>query len=162
MRIRSQQDFWSGVMFMAVGLAFVWSSTAYDFGSAAEMGPGYFPRILGIMTAILGAVIAVKSLVVRPEGDGRIGRLAWRQLFFIIAANLAIGVMLGGLPSIGLPALGLVLGIYALTFISALAGDDFRVKEVFVLATVLAVACYLGFVVLLRLQFQVWPAFLSG
>ena len=162
MRIKSQQDFWSGVMFMAVGLAFVWGSTAYDFGSAAEMGPGYFPRILGIMTAILGAVVAFQSLVVRPEGDGRIGRLAWRQLFFIIAANLAIGVMLGGLPSIGLPALGLILGIYALTFISALAGDDFRVKEVFVLATVLAVACYFGFVVLLRLQFQVWPAFLSG
>ena len=162
MRIKSQQDFWSGVMFMAVGLVFVWGSTAYDFGSAAEMGPGYFPRILGTLTAILGAVVALQSLVIRPEGDGRIGRWAWRQLFFIIAANLAIGVMLGGLPSIRLPALGLVLGIYALTFISALAGDDFRVKEVFVLATVLAVACYFGFVVLLRLQFQVWPAFLSG
>lgn len=162
MRIKSQQDFWSGVMFMAVGLAFVWGSTAYDFGSAAEMGPGYFPRILGIITAIHGAVVTLQSLVVRPEGDGRIGRVAWRQLFFIIAANFAIGVMLGGLPSIGLPALGLILGIYALTFISALAGDDFRVKEVFVLATVLALACYFGFVVLLGLQFQVWPAFLSG
>jgi hypothetical protein len=162
MRIKSQQDFWSGVMFMVVGLAFVWGSTAYAFGSAAEMGPGYFPRILGILATILGAVVALRSLAVRPEGDGRIGPMAWKQLFFIIAANLAIGVMLGGLPSIGLPAPGLIAGIYALTFIAALAGDDFRFREVLVLATVLAVACYVGFVVLLKLQFQVWPAFLSA
>lgn len=162
MRIRSQQDFWSGVMFMVAGLAFAWGSTAYDFGSAAQVGPGYFPRILGILTTILGMVVALQSLVIKPEGDDRIGRWAWKELFFIIAANLAIGVMLGGLPSIRLPALGLILGVYALTFIAALAGDDFRIKEVFVLATVLAVTCYVGFVLLLKLRFQVWPTFISG
>lgn len=149
-------------MFVVVGLTFGWGSTAYDYGSAAQMGPGYFPRILGILTAIVGAIVVLRSLAVKPQGNGRIGRWGWKQLFFIIAANVVIGVMLGGLPSIRLPALGLILGIYALTFIAALAGDDFRVKEVFVLATVLAVACYVGFVLMLKLRFQVWPAFLSG
>ena len=160
MQIRNHQDFGAGLLIAVVGLAFLYGSTGYEAGTAAQMGPGYFPRILGTLAMLLGAVVTLRSLALAPaEGDGRIGRWAWRQLFFIIAANLVIGVMLGGLPSIRLPALGLVLGIYALTFISALAGDEYRTKEVFVLASVLAAACYVGFVLLLKLQFQVWPAF---
>jgi hypothetical protein len=98
--------------------------------------------------------------VIRTEDGEPIGRWALRPLVFIIAANLVFGVMLGGLPSIKLRAFGLIAAIYALTFISALAGDEFRFREVLVLATVLAVVSYLTFNVLLRLQFQVWPAFL--
>jgi hypothetical protein len=161
MRIHSYQDFWAGVIFLVTGAAFVWGSTSYEMGVAEQMGPGYFPRILSVLAIVIGVLVVLKSFAFdTPDGD-RIGAFAWRQLFFIIAANLVIGVMLGGLPSIGLPALGLVAGTYALTFIAALAGDEFRFREVFILATVLAVACFVGFVVLLKLQFQVWPAFLG-
>ena len=162
MRIKSHQDFFSGLMFAGVGMAFAWGATTYGIGTAAQMGPGYFPLVLGVLMALLGAVVTLKSIVVETEDGGRIGAWAWKPLFFVIAANLVIGVMLGGLPGINLPAMGLILGIYALTFIASLAGDDFRLKEVFVLATVLAVMSYLGFIVLLKLQFQVWPAFVAG
>lgn len=161
MRIHSQQDFWAGIIFLVAGAAFVWGSMSYEMGAAERMGPGYFPWILGVLTAVIGAVVILKSLAFETSDDGRIGAFAWRPLIFIIAANLAIGVMLGGLPSIGLPAMGLVVGTYALTFIAALAGNEFRFREVFVLATVLAAACFVGFVILLKLQFQVWPAFLG-
>jgi len=161
MSIRSQQDFWAGIIFLVAGAAFVWGSERYDMGTAEQMGPGYFPRILGGLTVVIGVLTTSKSLVLGPPGRARIGAFAWRPLFFIVAANLAIGVMLGGLPSIGMPALGLVLGTYALVFIAALAGNEFRFGEVFILATVLAVACVVGMVVLLKLQFQVWPAFLG-
>ena len=162
MRIKSQQDFFSGLMFALVGATFAVGASSYEIGTAAQMGPGYFPRMLGVLTAIVGAAIVLKSVVIRPAGDGRIGAWAWKPLVLIIGANLVIGVMLGGLPSINLPALGLILGVYALTFIASLAGDDFRTKEVVLLATVLAVMSYLGCVVLLKLRFQVWPPFLAG
>lgn len=162
MRIKSQQDFCSGLMFTGVGVAFAWGATTFGTGTAAQMGPGYFPLMLGVLMTILGLVVTAKSIAVGAPDGGRIGAWAWRPLFFIIAANLVIGVMLGGLPSIGLPAMGLMLGIYALTFLASLAGDDFRIKEALVLATVLAVTCYFGFIALLNLQFQVWPSFMSG
>jgi hypothetical protein len=161
MRIKSHQDFFAGLMFAATGAAFAWGASTYELGTAAQMGPGYFPRMLGILTATVGAAIVLKSVLVRPVGSGRIGAWAWRPLVLVIAANLVIGVMLGGLPSIGLPALGLILGVYALAFIASLAGDDFRAKEVFLLATVLAVMSYLGCVLLLKLRLQVWPDFLG-
>ena len=58
-------------------------------------------------------------------------------------------------------SLGLIVGIYALTFIASMAGDEHNNKEVAVLATILAVGSYLAFIVLLKLQFPVWPSFLT-
>lgn len=162
MNIKSQKDFFSGLMFMAAGVAFAWGATTYTVGTGARMGPGYFPLLLGILLAILGAAITFEALVVETEDGEKIGSWAWKPLVFIIAANLVFGVLLGGLPSIKLPAFGLIIAIYALTFIASLAGDEFKFKEVFVLATVLSIMSYLAFIVLLKLQFPVWPTFVTG
>jgi len=99
---------------------------------------------------------------VATEDGEKIGSWAWKPLFFIIAANLVFGLMLGGLPSIHFPACGLIVAIYALTFIAALAGEEFKFKEVVVLATVLAIMSYAAFILLLKLQFPVWPTFITG
>jgi hypothetical protein len=162
MNIKSQKDFFSGLLFMTVGVAFAWGSTSYSVGTGARMGPGYFPLLLGVLMAVLGGVITFNSLVVETEDGDKIGSWALKPLFFIIAANLVFGLMLGGLPSIKLPAMGLIAGIYALTFIASLAGDEFKAKEVAILATVLSVMSYLAFIVLLKLQFPVWPTFITG
>ena len=162
MNIKSQKDFFSGLMFMGAGLAFAWGATTYSVGSAARMGPGYFPLVLGVLLAVLGGVITFKALVVETEDGERMGTWAWTPLFFIIAANLVFGLMLGGLPSVNIPAMGLIAAIYALTFIASLAGEEFKLKEVVTLATVLAIMSYLAFIVLLKLQFPVWPAFITG
>ncbi len=162
MAIKSQKDFFSGVLFMAVGIAFAWGATNYTVGTGARMGPGYFPLLLGICMAVLGGVITFKALVVEtPDGD-KIGSIAWKPLFFIIAANLIFGILLGGLPSIKLPAFGLIVGIFALTFVASMAGDEFKFKEVLILAIILCVLSYAAFILLLKLQFPVWPAFLTN
>ena len=162
MNIKSQKDFFSGLMFMAVGVAFAWGASGYTIGNGARMGPGYFPLVLGILLAVLGLVITFNALVV-PTADGdKIGRIAWKPLFFIIAANLVFGAALGGLPSIGLPPMGLIVGIFALTFIASNAGDEFKFKEVTVLAIILAIMSYAAFILLLKLQFPVWPAFIKA
>jgi Tripartite tricarboxylate transporter TctB family len=162
MNIKSQKDFFSGLMFMAVGVAFAWGASTYTIGNGARMGPGYFPLMLGILLAVLGGVITFKALVVETVDGDKIGGFAWKPLTFIILSNLVFGAALGGLPSIGLPPLGLVIAIVALTFISALAGDEFNFKEVTILSIILALMSYLAFVVLLKLQFPVWPAFIQA
>ncbi len=162
MNIKSQKDFFSGLLFMVVGGAFAYGATNYSIGTAARMGPGYFPLMLGILLALLGAVVAFKALVVEtPDGD-KIGKWAWKPLIFIIAANLLFGVMIGGLPKIGLPPMGLIAGIFALTLVASKAGDTFKLKEVLALSVILSIGSYLAFVVLLNLQFPVWPTFIVG
>ncbi|NMM75470.1 hypothetical protein B2J86_05400 [Acidovorax sp. SRB_14] len=162
MKIKSQKDFFSGLMFMGVGGAFAIGATTYNVGSGARMGPGYFPLILGILLAILGVIITFKATVVETEDGDKVGKWAWKQIFFILASNFAFGILLAGLPSIGVPAMGLIVAIYGLTFIASLAGDQFHAKSVFVLATVLAIGSYVAFVWALKLQFPVWPSFISG
>ncbi len=162
MKIKSQKDFAAGLMFMVVGGAFAWGATNYTVGQAARMGPGYFPLMLGIVLAIIGAFVLFESMVVDTEDGEPIGSIAWKPLCFIIGANLAFGVLLGGLPSIGVPAMGLIVAIIALTFIASMAGSEFKVKEVAILSVVLCVLSYLAFIKLLSLQFQIWPAFITG
>jgi hypothetical protein len=161
-KIKSQQDFFSGLMFLAVGLAFAWGATTYDIGEGARMGPGYFPLLLGIVLAGLGAFIVFKSLVVETEDGEPIGTWAWKPLGYVIGANLLFGVLLKGLPSLNLPAMGMVIAIYGLTLVAALAGEQFKLKEVLILATILAIGSYLACIMLLGLQFQVWPSFTRG
>ena len=162
MRIKSEKDFFSGLLFIAVGIAFAWGATNYKVGEAARMGPGYFPLLLGVLMAIVGVAVTFTAMTVETEDGERIGKVAWKPLFFIILSNLTFGVMLGGLPSIGLPYMGLIAAIIALTFIAALAGDEFKFREVLIVATILAVSCYLTFIVALKLQFPAWPAFIAG
>jgi len=162
MKIKSQKDFWSGLMFMAAGVAFAWGATNYTIGEGARMGPGYFPLMLGILLTLIGLFVTFESLVVETEDGEKVGGLAWKPLSFIIGANIVFGILLGGLPKLGIPAMGLIVAIYALTFIAALAGDAFKAREVALLATVLAIGSYLAFIVLLKLQFPVWPTFITG
>lgn len=162
MRIKSQQDFWAGVLFSAFGAAFALGATNYDIGTGARMGPAYFPLIVGVLITIMGVLITLKALTVET-GDGEpVGAIAWKPLGFVIGANLIFGVLLGGLPSLGIPRMGLVIAIYALILVASLAGEDFSLKGALALATVLAIGTYLVLVVALKLQFPVWPAFITG
>ena len=162
MNIKSQKDFFAGLMFMGVGLAFAWGATTYSVGSGARMGPGYFPLMLGVLMAVLGEVITFKALVLETVGGDKIGKWAWKPLFFIIAANVVFGVLLAGVPALKIPAFGLIVAIYAVTFIASMAEEGWKVKNTFILATVLAIGSYLAFVMALKLQFPVWPSFITG
>lgn len=162
MNIKSQKDFFSGLMFMGVGTAFAWGASTYNIGTGARMGPGYFPLMLGILMTIIGIAIVFTSLVVETVGGDKIGKWAWKPLFFIIASNVVFGVMLAGVPSFKIPAMGLIAAIYALVFIASMAESGWKFKTTLILATVLAVGSYLAFVKLLALQFPVWPWFIAG
>lgn len=162
MTIKSQRDFGAGLMFTVVGGGFAYGASTYQVGDAARMGPGYFPLMLGVLLALMGLAVLAKSFVHgSPDGD-KIGAIAWRPLGFVLLANVAFGVLLIGLPSIGLPGMGMVVAIFGLTIIASLAGDDFRLKEVLILSAILSAGSYVAFVWALKLQFPVWPSFITG
>ena len=162
MSIKSEKDFASGVLFIVTGAAFAWNSaTEHAVGSAAQMGPGYFPLVLALVLVLLGSAILFFSLVVETPDGGAIGPLAWRPVACILGANMLFGVMLGGLPYIGLQPMGLVVAIYALCALSLLADPSaFSLRRWLVLATVLAGGSYLVFIELLNLTLPVWPVFI--
>lgn len=157
MNLKNQKDFLSGLLFMVLGVSFAWRASRYALGDAAHLGPGYVPLLLGALLTLLGALIVFKAMVFETEDRGRIGRWAWRPVLCIVLANLVFGVLLGGLAPLGIPPMGLVLSIFALTVLAARAGRDFRWKEALLLALVLALGSYLTFIVLLKLPLPVWP-----
>ena len=162
MKIKSQKDFFSGLMFTVIGASFAYGSMSYNIGTGARMGPGYFPLLLGVVLALLGAAILFKSFVVETPDGEPVGAFAWKPLVFIIAGNLLFGVLLGGLPAFGLPAMGLIASIFGTTIVCSMAGDEFNFKETVVLSAILSVMSYAAFILLLKLQFPVWPTFISG
>ena len=153
MRIKNHKDFWSGIMFMAVGAGFAWGATNYSFGNKLLPGPGYFPFGLGILTVILGAIVLLKSLARGNPETGRVERVVWKPLLLVIGSVVLFGFTL--------PYLGLFIALPLLVFTSALAGDEFRIKEVLLNALILTVGCWAVFVLGLSLVIPLWPKFLG-
>ena len=154
MKIKSQKDFWSGLMFVATGLGFAAGATNYSFGTSARPGPGYFPFGLGILLAVLGAAVLFKSLTVETEGGDPVGAIPWRPLGLITLAVVLFGV--------ALPRLGMVISLPLLIMVSSLAGDEFKLKEVIVNIVILTIGSWAIFIKGLNLVIPLWPTFLAG
>ena len=154
MKINSQRDFWSGLMFIVAGIAFAWGATNYSFGSAARPGPGYFPFGLGILLAILGGAVLLKALTVKTQDGEPVGTLAWRPLLLI-----TLGVVVFGL---ALPKLGMVVSLPLLVLIASYAGDEFHLGEVLINSVVLTVFSWVIFIWGLNLTIPLWPTFLGA
>jgi len=151
-RIKNEKDFWSGLMFVVVGAGFAWGAHNYSFGSAARPGPAYFPFGLGILLALLGAVILLKALVVEVEGGDRIGTVAWKPLTIVVGSVALFGMLL--------PWLGLFIALPLLVCTSALAGDEFHWGEALANAVVLTTGSWCIFIWGLNLTIPLLPAFM--
>lgn len=165
-KIKSQQDWWAGIMFIAFGLFFIVVSigtpefinnivgskliTGYQMGSSVRMGPAYFPVVLGGLLAFLGLLVLFDSIV---EEGPKIAKFHFRPLLFIAVSSLAFAYLL--------KPLGLVLASVALVFISAYGGHEFKLKEVAIMSVVLVIFSVLVFVKGLSLPFPICPDFIE-
>ena len=147
--IKSQKDFWSGLLFILVGIFFTWGATHYRFGSSASPGPGYFPFGLGMLLALLGGLVLFKSLTLETEGGDKIGAFAWRPLLVILGAVVLFGLLV--------QRAGLVVALPVLVLLSSLAGGEFGWKGALVAAVVLTVLSWAVFVLGLKLSIPMWP-----
>ena len=192
----SMPDVISGLLFVAVGMSVMWLAGHYSAGTTARMGPGYFPRLLGGLLALLGLIITAQAWRQKtrerdaapfPLGKvlmtvgavagfwillGALGKKGYtgldvpvitmlglafftsRELFWVLAGVAAFGVLLQ-------PA-GLVVASFILIYISSLASHEFHWKATLVSWVTLILICLAVFVYGLKLQFPVWPPFLTG
>jgi len=150
MKVKSPKDFWAGLMFIAFGLFFVIGARNYRMGSAARMGPAYFPTMLGGLIAVIGGIVFFRSLVVK---GGKVPAIPLRLLSIITLSMIVFGYLL--------KPIGLVLALVFLVVVSAFAGQEFKIKEVLLLSSVLVILSVLIFVKGLGLPFPLWPGFLD-
>jgi len=153
LRIRSQKDFASGLMFILVGFGFSWVARGYSMGTAAKMGPGYFPFWLGVVLALLGALVLWSSLSSKTEED-QLARWDIKTLLWILGSVVLFGLLL--------KPLGMVLSVLVLVLVSSMASHEFSWKGAVLNAIVLVLISVGAFVYGINLQMPVWPAFLAG
>src|SRR5499426_1466440 len=118
MHIRSPKDFWAGLIFVALGAAFVALALQYRLGDMHRIGPGLFPTLVGSLLVGLGLIVAVRALVL--EGPA-IERIHARPLLVSLAAIVLFGV--------ALQWLGVVAAIAVLVLVGAYAARDVRLTQ---------------------------------
>jgi hypothetical protein len=144
--VRSPKDLVAGLMFIAIGILAIVIASNYTLGTAARMGPGYFPRILGILMIVLGAIIGLRSLKLRgPPLPG----WKWRPVLIILGSVVIFGLVVN--------KLGLVLSTILLILMASAASTEFRPKEAAISGVLLAVLAVGVFIIGLKLQIGIWP-----
>jgi len=101
MRIRSPKDFWAGLIFIAIGGGFVLLAQQYRLGDMHRMGPAMFPTLVGVLLAVLGAIIALRAFAFDGEAVPRFYLRPMENLALaavMIAFSVAVFVWLLGLP----------------------------------------------------------------
>ena len=154
MKIKSQRDFASGILFLAIGVAFAVGATTYSFGISARPGPGYFPLLLGIILAGLGAIVLFKSLVIESEGGDPIGPLTLKPLVLVLGAVVLFGFVL--------PRAGLLVAVPLMIIVSSLAGDEFHWLAALAMCVVLTLFSWLVFSKGLGLTIPILPPAFGG
>jgi hypothetical protein len=144
--IRHPKDFFAGLIFIAFGLAAIIIGSNYALGSAARMGPGYFPRILGILLLVLGAALSLRALKIK---GGPLPRWHWKPMLVVLGSVVAFGVLVN--------YIGLVLATIGLVFGSSAASHEFRPKEALLSGVLLAMLAVGVFIFGLNLQLPTWP-----
>lgn len=149
---RSPKDILAGLAFVGIGLAFAIGATGYKIGTTLQMGPGYFPLILGGLLAVLGGTIAVRGLAGGEEGS--IGQVPWRATVLVTIAVLFFAITARGL--------GLLPATVVAALLASLASRRTGLLGVVLITAGLTALSILVFVVGLRLRLPLIGPWISG
>ncbi|ASP23554.1 tripartite tricarboxylate transporter TctB family protein (plasmid) [Antarctobacter heliothermus] len=141
------RDLVSGVLFLVFGAALTWKSQDYQMGTLFQMGPGYFPFMIGFAIVLVGAVMTIRALI---ESGPPLTGIALRPLLFLLAAIVAF--------ALALDRFGLVVA----TVLLIMTGRFASAKPLGWIATLVLTASLAGgsvliFRELLGLPLKVWP-----
>lgn len=141
---RDIHDLVGGLLMTATGVFFALYGDRYTFGTAARMGPGYFPVVMGWTLAVLGLLVALPALW-RP---GTAIQVQWRNLFWCVAALVSFAFTLH--------VLGVVLAAF-LSALLALVPSAMVLRTRLTVCAVVAVLTTLIFPVGLQMILPLWP-----
>jgi putative tricarboxylic transport membrane protein len=147
-RVRNQQDFAAGLLFLAIASFALWIAWHYPTGTAVRMSSGYFPRLLCLVLLLLGAFVTLRALAV----DGP--ALTPVRLRPVVLVTTAIVMF-----AYAVQTLGLVLATILLVVIGGYASPRVRLIEMTAAGVVLAILTIAIFVWGIGLAIPVWPDF---
>ncbi|MEQ1594882.1 MAG: tripartite tricarboxylate transporter TctB family protein [Casimicrobium sp.] len=144
------KDLIAGLMFVVIGVIFFIGAANYQLGTAARMGPGWFPRALGGIMTFLGVLIAIVGLKNQAKWAVTAGiGWTWKPVVILTTAVLLFGF--------ALPTLGMVIAIIVLTMLSGFAAHDKNYKELAMITVIMCLFCAAVFVWGLKLQMKLFP-----
>lgn len=149
--VRAPGDFLAGVLFVAVGAASLVIGRGYRLGTLLSMGPGYFPRVVGLLFTVLGLLVAIVALRVNGE---RLEAWRLRPIVLVTAGIVAFGFCL--------ERYGLVVASLVLLVTACFADRGRRVPEAIGIAALLTFIAWVVFVKGLEMPMPVWPEFGSA
>src|SRR5512143_3169677 len=89
--MRQSKDFWSGVIFLAAGVASAGFARSYTMGTTMRMGPGYFPSVLGGLLALIGLALMVRAWF---QAGASVGRLAFGKIALVTGSSVLFALLL--------------------------------------------------------------------
>ena len=146
MAIRSSRNVWAGLLFAGFGAAGLVFGRRYEVGSAFQMGPGYFPLLIGWALVLIGGWMAMMGFVAHGEP---MQKVVLRPLLLVLGSVVIFALVVR-------PA-GLFVATVVMIVVAGAGGWDFRPREIAVLALFLAAGSVVVFVWGLGLPFSAWP-----
>ena len=146
MQALRSQDLWAGLIFIGIGAFALWAGADYQIGRAAQMGPGYVPRLLGFGLVGFGLVIAARGLI---AGSAPVAGGQARPVLLILGGTLMFGLLID--------RAGLAITCALVTIVTAYAARDKpNLLHVVILAVALSLVTALLFVYGLRQAIPIW------
>jgi putative tricarboxylic transport membrane protein len=149
MRPRGPQDYYGGVVLMALALFALWASSDLQGMHGFSFGAGTAPRMFAVLLLALGAAVALIGLL---QDGAAMQAYSWRGPLFVMLAIVAFAV--------SIRPLGLVVSGLASFLISALGTPETRWVETVIVGVCLTVGCAFLFPYVLGLPMPLFPRFL--
>ena len=161
MKIGHPKDFWSGIMFVAIGAAFALVAMGLKFGDSvliqgyamgtpARMGPAFFPFWLGMILILFGAVIAFTGYRTKGGEESAFPKFHWIPILYVLGAVVLFGVIL---KHVGMLIAGIIL-----VFLASYGNPEkVSIRATAFLALGLVTFCALVFVGGLKLPIPLCP-----
>jgi hypothetical protein len=141
-------DLWAGILFIVAGSVGLWIARAYPAGTVAQMGPGFFPRVICGALILIGLIVALGALR-NADSAERIGVWPWRAIAMVLGGMFLFGILA--------PRFGLIVGGAVVIVMSGFATRDVRPLELLVFTAALVAAVVVVFVYGLGLDLPVLP-----
>ena len=144
--VRGPQDFYGGLVLVLLAVLALVASADLPGQRGFAFGPGTAPRMFSGLLAALGA--AVTAVGVFSDGPG-IEKYKIRGPALVVLAIFLFGALIR--------PFGLLIATYTAFIVSITGSTEMRWIESLIAAAVMTTFCWVLFVVLLNLPFQLWP-----
>ncbi len=132
--LRRPKDLVTGILLLVIGLGVMVDARNYTMGDLRNMGPGFFPLVLGGLLLLFGLIVSGMSL--RGDRETSEGQVA--IMILVLGASILFGVLLR--------PIGLIGAIMVMVIVAAAASSESRPLPSVILALLLGFGSAAAFV----------------